>query len=398
MKRTDRFRFIYKDKTKEQILDVLEAVHKRNVLLEVSEKKHQQTMEALRKSEEKYYNLFENVNDIILFMDLKGNIIDANKKAEEISGYSRENLPVSVLTLISPIDALKFASRLKKLLIEKKLPPAVYTLKTKNGEKIMVEITSSLVETKAKSRGLMVVGRDITERKKVEERIKNSLKEKEVLLKEIHHRVKNNMQIVSSLLHLQEMHLKDHSIQKAFRESQSRIRSMALVYEKLYHSEDLARIDIKEYIDSLSADLFRTYNVNPVDITLKNNVKDIYLTLETAIPCCLIINDLVSNSLRHAFPPAKDPMEGGKRNKPENRIQVDFFSGKGEKNENEYTMTMVVRDNGIGFPGEFEYKKVDTLGFQLVSMFVKKLRGTIELNSRCGAETRITFSTGTGKK
>jgi len=396
MKRTDRYRFIYKDKSKEQLLDVLEAVHKRNAQLEVSEKKHQQTMEALRKSEEKYYNLFENVNDIILSMDLKGNIIDANKKAEEISGYSREDLPVSVLSLINPIDALKFASRLKKLLIEKKLPPTEYTLKTKNGEKITVEITSSLIEKKGKSRGIMVVGRDITERKKAEVRIKNSLKEKEVLLKEIHHRVKNNMQIISSLLHLQEMHLKDQSIQKAFRESQNRIRSMALIYEKLYHSEDLARIDMREYIDSLSADLFRTYNVNPIDITLQNDVKEIYLTLETAIPCCLIINDLVSNSLKHAFPPEKDNMEGGKRNKPKGQIQVSFSSRKRKKNGNEYTM--VVHDNGIGFPDEFNYKKVETLGFQLVSMFVKKLRGTIELSSRCGAETRITFSSREGKK
>jgi PAS domain S-box-containing protein len=396
MKRTDRYRFIYKDKTKEQLLDALEAVHKRNVQLEVSEKKHQQTMEALRKSEEKYHNLFENVNDIILSMDLKGNIIDANKKAEEISGYSREDLPVNVLSLINPIDALKFASRLKKLLIEKKLPPTEYTLKTKNGEKIMVEITSSLIEKKGKSRGIMVVGRDITERKKAEVRIKNSLKEKEVLLKEIHHRVKNNMQIISSLLHLQEMHLKDQSIRKAFRESQNRIRSMALIYEKLYHSEDLARIDMREYIDSLSADLFRTYNINPIDITLQNDVKDIYLTLETAIPCCLIINDLVSNSLKHAFPPEKDNMEGGKRNKPKGQIQVNFFSSKRKKTENEYTI--VVRDNGIGFPDEFDYKKVETLGFQLVSMFVKKLRGTIALSSRYGAETRITFSSREGKK
>ena len=331
-------------------------------------------------------------------MNLKGTFIDANKKEGEFSGYSRKELPVNILKLITPADALKFAVRLKKLKKEKKLPPTEYTMKKKNGEEITAEITSTMIETKGKSKGIMVVARDVTERKKVEERIRNSLKEKEVLLKEIHHRVKNNMQIISSLLSLQEMQLKDPSMRKTFRESQNRIRSMALIHEKLYHSEDLASIDIKEYIDSLSSDLFRTYNIYPGEIALQNNVKDIYLTLETAIPCCLIINDLVSNSLRHAFPPSKDNMAEGKGKKQKGQIQVNLSPGKGNKKENEYTYHLVVSDNGIGFPGDFDYKKTETLGFQLVSMFVKKLRGFMELSSRCGAETRIIFPTGKGEK
>ncbi len=373
-----------KDKTKKQLIDELDELRRRNAELEESERK--------------YHSLFENVNDIILIMNLKGTVIDANKKAEEFSGFSRKELPINLLKLITPANALKFVARLKKLKKEKKLPPTEYTIKKKNGEEITAEITSTLIEKKGKSKGIMVVARDVTERKKGEERIRNSLKEKEVLLKDIHHRVKHNMQIISSLLSLQEMHLKDPSIRKAFRESQNRIRSMALIHEKLYHSEDLARIDIKEYIDSLSTDLFRTYNIYPTEIALQNNVKDIYLTLETAIPCCLIINDLVSNSMRHAFPPTMDNVEGGKRNKQKGQIQVNLSSGKGNKNENEYIYNLVVSDNGIGFPEDFDYKKTETLGFQLVSMFVKKLRGFMEISSRCGAETRITFSTGKGKK
>jgi len=352
-----------KDKTREQLTEELTMLRRQ--------------VADLQSSEEKYRNLFEKVNDMILFLNFKGDVVEANKKVEEVSGYSRDMLPVSVFKFISPGQALKFARRLKNLKVKKKLPPAEYTLTNKAGKKIPVEITSTLLEFKGKSKGLMVVGRDISERKKAEKRIKNSLKEKEVLLKEIHHRVKNNMQIISSLLSLQEMTLKDKTVQRMFRESQTRIRSMALIHDKLYRSKDLTRIDIGEYIDDLVIDLFRAYDINPTFVTLENKVENIYFEPDTAIPCCLIINELIANSLKHAFP-------GGKGN-----ITVNLSANNSD------TYTLIIRDNGIGYPESYDYRSAQTLGFQLVPMFVKKLHGTMEIGSPGSAETKIIFKTET---
>ncbi|AUB39254.1 CheY chemotaxis protein or a CheY-like REC [Nostoc flagelliforme CCNUN1] len=140
------------------------------------------------------------------------------------------------------------------------------------------------------------------ERKQAEEQIKASLQEKEVLLKEIHHRVKNNLQIISSLLNLQAEYIKDNQALEVFKDSQNRIESMALIHEKLYQSQDLAKINFADYIQDLVTNLFYSYNVNSSAISLKMNVEEVFLAIDAAIPCGLIINELISNSLKYAFP------------------------------------------------------------------------------------------------
>ena len=144
--------------------------------------------------------------------------------------------------------------------------------------------------------------RDVTERKKTEKMLEKSLHEKEILLKEIHHRVKNNLMIISSLLNLQSDYIKDEESKNIFKESQNRARSMALIHERLYQSIDLKRMDFGDYIRSLSTELLHTYEVDPGLIKLKINVEDIFLDINTAIPLGLIVNELVTNSLKHAFP------------------------------------------------------------------------------------------------
>ena len=214
---------------------------------------------------------------------------------------------------------------------------------------------------------------EITRRRKIEEQLRSSLADRETLLKELHHRVKNNMQVISSLLNLQSKYVKDEQMSTIFVESQNRIRLIALLHEKLYESKDLARIHFGEYIRSLVAYLFSIYRVNRDVVKVEINTEDIFLDIATAIPCALIINELVSNSLKHAFP---DNREG--------EIHVDFYYRK----DNEFIL--VVSDNGIGFP-ELDFRDTKTMGFQLVTTLVDQLQGTIELDRNGETTFRIIF-------
>ncbi len=216
---------------------------------------------------------------------------------------------------------------------------------------------------------------DITDRKWVEDQIHASLEEKEVLLKEIHHRVKNNLQVISSLLKLQAGYIKDDRILEVFQESQNRVRAMALIHEKLYQSEDLAKTDFAEYIHSLATDLFRSYSVNSRVIKLNLNVEDVRLSIDTAIPCGLIINELISNSLKYAFSAGQA-----------GEINISLSSEAGDR------YTLIVQDNGSGFPTNLNFRNTKSLGLQLVCSLIKQLHGTIDLERDRGVAFKITFA------
>ncbi len=227
---------------------------------------------------------------------------------------------------------------------------------------------------------------EINERLRVEEQIKASLKEKELLLKEIHHRVKNNLQVISSLLSLQSKNIQDPSALELFRESQNRIRSMALIHEKLYRSDDLAGIDFGEYVRSLSAFLVRSYRANSGPVALKVNANDIFLGIDSAVPCGLIINELVSNALKHAF-----PQTGNNTGEPvgpvgkENEIRVELGADADRQ------VTLIVGDNGIGFPQDLDFRNTESLGMQLVTTLTNQLNGSLELDSNDGTQFTIRF-------
>jgi two-component sensor histidine kinase len=216
---------------------------------------------------------------------------------------------------------------------------------------------------------------EIAERKRAEEQIKASLGEKEVLLKEVHHRVKNNLQVVSSMLQLQSKNIKDKETVEMFQESRNRVRSMALVHERLYQSKDLAKVDFAKYIRSLANYLCRSYGVNTNVIQLRTNLHDVSLGVDTAIPCGLILNELVSNSLKHAFP---DGREG--------EIHIELRSDDNDK------FTLMVSDNGVGLLEDLDFRNTESLGLQLVNTLVNQLEGTIELDRRDGTAFKITFS------
>ena len=218
------------------------------------------------------------------------------------------------------------------------------------------------------------MAQDITERKFADEQIKASLKEKEVLLREIHHRVKNNMQIISSLLSHQMENITDKNINEIFIDSQNRIISMSLVHEKLYQSRDLRNIDFGEYINDLGASLFQSYNIHSGNIKLNIHVENIYLDIDIAIPIGLIINELITNSLKYAFP------------KGINGEITIIFRSRGE------ILELVVSDNGIGLPKDLDFRKTRSLGLHLVTILTEnQLHGKIDMNGNKGTEFKIEF-------
>jgi PAS domain S-box-containing protein len=211
------------------------------------------------------------------------------------------------------------------------------------------------------------------EQMNADKKIKASLREKEVLLQEVHHRVKNNMQIISSLLNLQSKNVKEERILETFKSTQNRVRSMALIHEKIYRSKDFARIDFAEYVQSLTSHLYHSFGISDEAIKLKTNIKNVLLDINTAIPCGLIINELISNSFKHAFPDGK---------KGEIHISMHPL------NENKIELT--ISDNGVGVPEDVDYRNTESLGLHLVTILAEgQLHGAIRLDRKQGTKFQI---------
>ncbi len=310
--------------------------------------------------EERFRSLFDNANDAIIITDLENKVTSWNKSAERIFGWTKKEMLGENFMPISGGAVTGIETVLTR----------------KDGARIDVSMTiSPLKNTNQEVVGLSGIFRDITERKRDEEQIKESLKEKEVLLREIHHRVKNNMQIISSLLRLQSESIKDKKSIDMYKDSQNRIVSMSLIHEKLYHSGDIARIDIKEYIRDLVAGLFESYGVSTGKVALNIKAENVSLGINSAIPCGLIINEIVSNSLKYAFP-------GDKRGE----IKIDLSSIEGNY------FQLSIDDNGIGLPKEMDIKKTDSWGLRLVSILAEnQLQGELTMNRNNGTEFMIKF-------
>jgi two-component sensor histidine kinase len=236
----------------------------------------------------------------------------------------------------------------------------------------MVEKLHAAAVQLAQDREALRAEMSIRERKECE--LEAALEDKEVLLKEIHHRVKNNLQIISSLLSLQSGGMTDPKALAQFRDSQSRIRSMALIHEQLYRSEDLSRIDFGTYLQALSEQLTQSYAPPGNGIGLQLNIDSILLDIDTAVPCGLLVSELVSNALKHAFPDGR----GGK-------INIDMTV------HDEGRIRLVVRDNGIGISDDLANRKTTSLGLQLVKSLTRQLRGTLQVDSSPETKFSIDF-------
>ncbi|MBM4240345.1 MAG: PAS domain S-box protein [Euryarchaeota archaeon] len=318
------------------------------------------------------------MSNFLLLLDHKMNIATVNQATLTLLGYEKNEMVGKSVKMIfaekKDIEDL-FNEENQYLRETSAINNVEATLKRKDGRIVPIFLSTSIIQNEdAKILGTVCIGSDITDLKKAEKRIKSSLEEKELLLREIHHRVKNNLQVISSMLNLQSRYIKDKSDLELFRGSQSRIKTMAMIHEHLYRSADFAHIDFSEYIHSLVNYLLRYYNADPNVIKLKLDVEeDISLNIDTAVPCGLIINELVSNALKFAF-----------RNGRPGEVKIDFHSV-----DDNFILT--VSDNGMGFPEDLDYSNVKTLGLQLVDSLVRQLGGAIELDRSQGTKFTIIF-------
>jgi PAS domain S-box-containing protein len=337
----------------------------------------------LRESEESFRAIFENAGIGISVLNRDTKLLKVNPAMQEMFGYSAaEVLNMEMAACTYPDDVLcdvdlfqeVFAGRLDRYQVEKRYI-------RKGGDLLWGRFTATAIKDAA-GQPQFVIGmlEDITERKLTEvqlrtgeERLKAALHEKEVLLKEIHHRVKNNLQIIASLLALESDQLKDPNDLALFEDTQHRVKSMALIHESLYRTGDLAHFNFARYVDGLCSDLLQSYADGTSHIRLHTELDELTFDVDTAVPCGLILNELLTNALKYAFP---DGRSGD--------ISIGLRGEAGH-------VTLSVRDTGIGFPADLDFRHTESLGLQLVSMLTEQLGGTMTLSRECGTAFVVTF-------
>lgn len=315
----------------------------------------------------------EAIPDLMFEVDEEGRFYDYNAPHPDLLYIPPESFIGKTVNEVLPSEAAsKIMEALKEASEKGKHRGTAYKLDL-NGDTGYFELSIARKPIPTSKPHFIALVHDITQRKKAEKQIKEALKEKEILLKEIHHRVKNNLMVISSLLNLQADYVKDKASYEMFMESKNRARSMALIHERLYQSTDLREIDFSDYIRTLSMELYRTYVINPEIIRLNLNLEPITVDINIAIPCGLIINELLSNSLKHAFP--------GNRS---GEVDIKFHSKEGN-------LILEISDDGIGFPQDIDFNNTPSLGLKVVNVLVDQIDGEIKMNSGKGTSFTVTF-------
>lgn len=353
-----------------------EIIGSMGVSRDITELKTQQ--EELRMSEHRYRALYNQAYIGIARMSIDGKFVQANQRLCDILGYNEAELLNLTLTDITHPDYIRKTANFKrhfgkseddvdKITFEKKFIH-------KDGSEIDANLTiASVVDVNGMPDYFVTVFEDITERKHAEEEVKASLLEKEVLLKEVHHRVKNNLQVISSILNLQSSYVKDEKTLEILHESQNRIKSMSFIHENLYQTSDLSEIDFSDYVVNLSTNLLHSYQLRQNRVKLRQDVAEVMLNLDQAIPCGLILNEIVTNAFKYAFP---DDREG--------EVYISL-------SEDDGLITLTMADNGIGLPEGFNHEESETLGLQLVTILTDQLSATLETERTGGTTYRLSF-------
>lgn len=352
-----------------------------------------------------YYTIFENMQEGIVvyrvIYDNNGNVADliikyANPASstskmflnKKFTGKSITKLygPRAISSFLNEVNEIVTTGEIKKYETYSSLIDSYFMISAFSpAENLYVTLTSDITEQK-RAEKILLNAKDHLEIK-VQERTKELLtviQEKELLLREIHHRVKNNLQIISSLLNLQIPYIKDSESIEFFKESQNRVKSISMIHEKLYQSNNLQKIDFESYLANIMVNLFQTYGVDQDRISYNIRCEDIKLNMETSVPCGLIVTELVTNSIKHAFPSNPQPLNKKSGDNPEYKINVLLHL------ENEY-INLIIDDNGIGFPDNLDFKNTESLGLELVNLLVNQLDGTIELYKKEGTQFNIKF-------
>jgi len=347
----------------------------RKLLEEINERNKVES--ALRDSETLFRQLAENIRDVFFIIDPENLKINYLSPAyEQVWGYSLKSAYENPRSLFDHFHTEDQARIHDILVINKKggVLTDSYRIVRPDGKIKWVRVRAfPILDENGKLNRIAGVAEDITIKKQYEQRLESSLKEKEILLKEIHHRVKNNLQIISSLLNLQAKFVTDERTLEIFHEGRNRIKTMALIHEKLYGPKDFTRINFAEYLNELCSFLLSAYKFDSQKVFFKIDLQNVYLDMDQALTLGLIVNELVSNSLKYAFP-----------NGLEGQIKISM-----KKNGSQNLLR--VYDNGIGIPPEIELGKTDTLGLQLVQMFAEQIGGEIELKRGKGTEYLINF-------
>lgn len=325
-------------------------------------------------------SLVETAQAIVLVLDKEGRIVRFNPYLEEISGFRLSEVQGKdwCRSFLPERDQSKMRELFRQAVKGVAMRGVVNAIVTQDGRERTIQwYDKTLKDERGETTGVLAVGHDVTEQARIEEELRSTIEDKEILLKEIHHRVKNNMQIVSSLLRIQRSYLGETGnsmVLDAFRETEQRINSMALVHDRLYRSRDVARIDLSTYIEQLANELIQTFRMESSAIALKTNIEAVRISITQAIPCGLILNELVSNAIKYAFP------EGS-----EGWIEVAFHRVADRAYE------LSVRDNGVGLPQGFRLESATTMGMVIVDSLVRQLGGTLSISNQNGAAFSIRF-------
>ena len=323
-----------------------------------------------------FEQIYKSTPEAILILDENNIVIDSNPSFEKL--FLFKNHEIKGRFMEENIVPEHFQDESKEMFDKIGSGENVQkeSIRTKrDGRPVNVLITGCRIKLSENRYGSYLIYIDISKHKRSEDQMRSSLVEKEVLIREIHHRVKNNLQIISSLLHIQSSKITSEEMVSMFTNCQNRVKSIALIHEKLYQTNSFTRVDFGSYTKNLVYYLFRMFDVKSDKVTLKLNVENVFLPMDTAIPCGLIINELVTNSLKHAF---SDERRG------EIVIETVYHSN------NKFTLT--IKDNGKGIPEDVDYYNSRTVGFNLINSLVRQLGGNLVINRSEGTEFKITFS------